>query len=137
MIGQLYINDKDAYLTWGIFLEDGSEGKLLTPAPNKEYAGNKMRSQHGKQVFRTNPRKDERDLILVFCISADTKYDFLIKYRAFIDELDSGITIMRVTSLREVYKLDAIGYQELSFYKRIGKLSVRFNESNPQDRIQF
>lgn len=29
MIGQLYINDKDAFATWGAYLEEGSDNVLL------------------------------------------------------------------------------------------------------------
>jgi hypothetical protein len=135
MIGQLYINDKDVFATWGAYLEDGSENALLLPAPNKEYASNKARSQHGKQVFRSSPRKDERDIILYFCLAASTRDEFLTKYEAFTEELDTGMVTMRVPSLKKVYKLDAISYQDLGFYDCTGKFAVKFNEPNPKDRI--
>lgn len=137
MIGQLYINDKDAFASWGSFLEEGSENALLLPAPNKEYTSNKARSQHGKQVSRRLPRKDERDIILYFCLSASNRDEYIQKYEAFVDELDSGIVTMKVPSLKKVYKLDAISYQELSFYDHIGKIAVKFNEPNPKNRIQL
>lgn len=137
MIGQLYINDKDAFSTWGACLEQGSENTLQLPAPNKEYVSNKARSQHGKQVSRKLPRKDERDVILYFCISASTRDQFLVIYKSLIDELDSGMTTMKVTRLKQVYKFDAISYQELSFYDNIGRFAVKFNEPNPKDRIQL
>ena len=38
--GQLYINGKDAYLTWGIFLDETALSTLMTPAPNKEFISN-------------------------------------------------------------------------------------------------
>lgn len=137
MVGQLYINDKDAFTSWGACLESGSENALQLPAPNKEYVSNKSRSQHGKQVARKSPRKDERDVILYFCLSASTRDQFLMRFQSLIDELDSGITIIRVPRLKQGYKLDAISYQELSFYDKIGRFAVKFNEPNPQDRIQL
>lgn len=137
MIGQLYINDKDAFSIWGAYLEDGSENALLLPASNKEYASNKARSQHGKQVFRNLPRKDERDVILYFCMVASTKEEYLQKYEAFVEELDAGMVIMKVPSMKKGYKLDAISYQELSFYDYIGRFAVKFNEPNPKNRIQL
>lgn len=137
MIGQLYINNKDAFATWGAYLEDGSENTLLLPASNKEYASNNARSQHGKQVFRNAPRKDERDVIVYFCISASTKDEFLQKYEAFVDELDAGMVTFKVSYLKKVYKLDAVSYQELSYYEFIGKFAVKFNEPNPKDRTSL
>ena len=137
MIGQLYINDKDAFATWGVVLDEGSFAKLLTPAANKEYTSNQMRSQHGKQVFRTMPRKEDRDVIITFNIAAATKDEFLSKYELFINYIDSDLILLRVPSLKKVFKLDAKSYQELSYYEYIGKIAVNFNEPNPQDRIQL
>ncbi len=135
MIGELFINDKDAFVTWGVFLEDRSEEKLLKPANNKEYASNKARSQPGKQVFISNPQPEDRDVLLVLCFSAVSREDFLTKYRACLNELNSGLIKFRVPSLGEEYKFTCDGFQELSYYERIGKLSVRFNEPNPKDRV--
>lgn len=137
MIGQLYINDKDAFTTWGVVLDEGSFAKLLTPAANKEYASNQKRSQHGKQVFRTMPRKEDRDVIITFAIAANSEDDFISKYEIFINEIDSGLILLRVPSLKKVFKLDAKSYQELSYYGYIGKIAVNFNEPNPKDRIQL
>lgn len=137
MIGQLYINDKDAFATWGAYLEEGSDNVLLLPASNKEYASNNARSQHGKQVFRRTTRKSDRDVILYFCIVASNRDEYLQKYEAFVDELDSSMVTMKVPSLKKVYKLDALSYQDLSFFDYIGKFAVKFNEPNPKDRISL
>lgn len=37
MKGELYINGKDAYLTWGISMDDTSLSELMTPPANKAY----------------------------------------------------------------------------------------------------
>lgn len=37
MIGELFINGRDAYSTWGISMDDTSLSALMTPAPNKEF----------------------------------------------------------------------------------------------------
>ena len=50
--GQLYINGKDAYITWGIFLDETALSALMTPAPNKEFISNKYRSKDGKSVIK-------------------------------------------------------------------------------------
>lgn len=135
MKGQLYINNKDAWITWGVSLESGSKAKLLTPAANKDNVTNNVRSQHGKQVLRNNPRKSDRDLILIFCIGGENEDQFLVRYHSFIDELDSGLVELKLLSIKTVYRLDTLSYQELSYYDGIGKIAVRFNESNPSDRI--
>lgn len=137
MIGDLYINDKDAWLTWGVFLEDNSESKLLLPANPKAYASNNLRNQAGKQVFVSNPQPDERDVLLVFCISAKSKADYLTKYNAFLAEIYNGWINFKVTSLKTTYRFTVSSFQDLSYFDRLGKLSVRFNEPNPKDRISL
>ncbi len=54
--GQLYINGKDAYLTWGIFLDETALSALMTPAPNKEFISNKYRSKAESRLIKHNPR---------------------------------------------------------------------------------
>ena len=51
MIGELFINGKDAYTTWGISMDDTSLSALMTPAPNKDLVENKSRLEHGKRVM--------------------------------------------------------------------------------------
>lgn len=134
MINELYINNRDAWLTWGVFLEDGSENKLLLSPSNKEFVENKSRGFAGKQIFANNSQPEDRDLQLVFCISAEDRKSFLKKYRALTNELNRGLLTMKVVALEEVYKFTTISYVELAFFDRIGKVAVKFNEPNPSDR---
>ena len=57
MIGELFINGKDAYTTWGISMDDTSLSALMTPAPNKDLVENKSRLEHGKRVITDNPKR--------------------------------------------------------------------------------
>lgn len=131
---QLYINGKDAWETWRVFLEENSERALLLPASNKEFVSNKNRSEHGKRVLVNNPRLDERDVQLVFCILAYTEDDFLEKYEAFVAELNSGWVQMKVIKVKKVYNFTTTSFLDLGYYDDKGKLSVKFNEPNPDDR---
>lgn len=131
---QLYINDKDAWETWGVFLEEGSERALLLAANNKEFVSNKNRSEHGKRVIVDNPRLEERDVQLVFCFLTESEDDFLEKYDAFVAELNKGWVQMRVIKVKKVYNFTTTNFQDLGYYGQMGKLSVRFNEPNPDNR---
>ena len=81
------INGKDAFKTWGVFLQERAEGKLLLPANNKPIVTNKSRLEHGKRVVIDEIYIDERDVILSFCISASSRAEFKQRYQAFISEL--------------------------------------------------
>ncbi len=128
----LLINGKDAFKTWGVFLQERTEGKLLLPANNKPIVTNKSRLEHGKRVVIDEIYIDERDVILSFCISASSRAEFKQRYQAFISELRKGL--IRLEYDNEVYKFLLKDFMELDYLDRVGTLSVRFNEPNPYDR---
>jgi len=132
MKGELFINGKDAWLNWKVRLIENSYENLLKPPPMKEYSSNKFRSQPGKQVFILNPRIDERQVIVMFGITCNTRSEYLNTYEAFISEINDGVVEMNVVPINKTYKLYIEDYQSLSMGTSIcaGKLSVRFNESH-------
>lgn len=137
MTGNLFINDKDAYTTWRVTLEDGSYAKLLKPADPKEYASNDIRSQPGLQVFSTNYQPKERDFFLVFWITGKSKEEYLLHYREFTKEIEKGSIKLVVPALNEGYFLRYNGCQEIGYHGRIGKVAIRFIEDNTRNRIEL
>lgn len=128
MTGQLTINDKDAFDTWGATMIGDSIDKLLLPANPKPYVENKFRNQNGKQVLITASVCDERDIDIEFLIKADSKIEFLQKYLGLVAELIKGVIVLDVPYLGIEYKLTLDSYIGLGFHETFGKLSVRFNE---------
>lgn len=126
----LYINGKDAWLTWSVMLIENSYDNLRKPPAMKEYTSNKFRSQAGKQVFIVNPQPDERQVTVMFGITCDTKEEYLSKYQSFITEINDGILEMQVVPINKTYTLYIEDYIDLSTGLGImeSKLSVRFNE---------
>jgi len=139
MIGYLYINDKDAWAHWNAGLLQGSYNNLLMAAPAKEYSRNNARSQDGAQVFVTNPRIAERDVILTFGIVCNSHNDYLTNYNSLIEELRKGLIFLKVPKLKTTYKLLFTSATELNSGNDLhtGTISIRFTEPNPKDRIQL
>lgn len=139
MKGNLYINDKDAWLFWSAGLVSGSYNNLMLPAPTKEYGSNNMRSQDGTQVFVTNPRLTERDIILTFGIVCESTEDYLSKYQSFLEELSKGLILLKVPVLKTTYKLLFTSATELTTGSELmnSTISIRFREPNPKDRIKL
>lgn len=137
MLGELYINEKDAWSNWRVRLIENSYENLLLPPPVKEYASNNFRSLHGEQLLVSNPKYDKRDVQLMFAITCDSRAEYLEKYKSFITELASGWITLSVIDLNTVYKLVYSESIDLttSGAIRSGKLSVKFNEPNPDDRL--
>lgn len=136
MIGELFINGKDAYTTWGLSMDETSLSALMTPSPNKELIENKSRLEHGKRVIISNPKKDERNLTLQINITAPDKDTFFTRYDSFCDELDIGVLDIR-TKYRPsvVYRTTYQSCQQFSeFMQGIGKFVLKLNEPNPKNR---
>ena len=137
MTGQLYINGKDAYDNWGIFLEDGALSSLMTPAPCKEFISNKYRSKSGKHMIKHNPRLDERDITLSFCMTAKSETVFLANYANFCDDvLSTGeLTIRTSFQPNTYYRCIYLSCSQYSQYLRqLAKFSLKLNEPDPSDR---
>lgn len=141
MTDKLYINGVDAWTQWGVFLEEGSYERLLRGAPMKSPIENKSALQHGKDVYLTSRKVDERDVQVVFCFKKST--DFLTKYKSFIETIQAGKVIegetypleLGVKDLGIVYKLVYSECVDMSGMGLIaGKVAVRFNEPNPTNR---
>lgn len=138
-IGELYINNKDAYKEWGISLK-GTEGlsALMTPSPNKEIPENKSRLSNGKLVIVRQDivRIDERDITLPIQLTAPNESTFFARYASFCEELAKGrLDIKTKYQPNIVYHTDYISCQQFSqFMRGIANFTLRLNEPNPANR---
>lgn len=135
--GQLYINGKDAYLTWGIFLDETALSALMTPAPNKEFISNKYRSKDGKSVIKHNPRLDEREITLPFNMTAKDSDTFMTNYARFCEEvLAKGELVIRTRFQPNVwYRFIYLSCTQFSqCIREMAKFSLKLNEPDPSDR---
>lgn len=139
MTGELYINKKDAYTTWGISMDDTSLSALMTPAPNKALIENKSRLEHGKCVVTSNPKLDERNLTLQINLTAQNADAFFARYSSFCEELAMGTLEIKTKYQPEiVYKTTYQSCNQFSqFMQGIGKFILKLNEPNPADRKEI
>ena len=139
--GDLYINGVDAWTQWGVFLEEGSTDKFACGVELKAHVENKSKTAHGKQVLIKSMLKEERDFTVVFCFRVSDA--FWTNYNNFISTLMagkvSGSTIspleIRVTALGTTFKVNYVTCTSLTSYVSMGKVAVKFNEPNPDDRL--
>lgn len=140
MTGDLYINGKDAWDTWGVRMGDGFLDAIDGFNQMKDYIENESRLEHGKRVITDNARVDSREITLQFTIEGDSESDYRTKKKAFQTELEKGAVSIKIPVLgSEVYKLIYLGKSVsygLSFDRRFGKVSSKFEEPNPADRSE-
>lgn len=133
---ELYINGKDAYISWGISLDETSLSELMTPASNKEFIENESRLEHGKQVLVSNPRLNSRNLTLKINLTASNERQFFERYNSFCNELATGV--LEIRTMYQPNLMYKTIYQSCSqfsqFMRGIGKFTLKLIEPNPNDR---
>lgn len=137
MRGQVYINNKDMYVTWGATLAKGAYEALLKPAPNKVLVQNKSRLNHGKMVIANKDtcKTDERDITFSVWIRGESQMDYLIKYKSFLEEITSGLILLKIPNLDMTFKLTYLNCSNYGDYGlTMGKLTLKMNEPNSSDR---
>lgn len=133
---ELYINGKDAYITWGVSMDDTALSELMTPVANKTFIESESRLEHGKRVVVANPRMDARNLTFQINLTASDEKLFFERYSSFCEELATG-----VLEIETKYQPDVVYktiYQSCSqfsqFMRGIGKFVLKLYEPNPNDR---
>lgn len=136
MIGELFINNKDAYTAWGISMDDTSLSALMTPPPLKEFVEDSSRMEHGKHIDISNPKIDERNLTLQVNLTAKSKDEFFSRYLSFCEELAKGVLDIRTKYQPNItYHTVYLSCSQFSqFMQGIGKFTLRLNEPNPAER---
>ena len=139
MVEECWINNNDAYKTWGIFLSSESFTTLITSPPLKGYIENKSALMDGKQVLNDEnnaPKVDERDMQIVFGIKAKNLDNFLQLYADFTEVLKKGKLDIRTKYQPGVtYHCNYISCSQLTqFNGRLGKFILKVNEPNPNNR---
>lgn len=126
----------DAYLRYGLSLEDGALARLMAPAPNKKPTNIKLVGSHGVAYTGTTIGfKDEKTMSLDAHIVNEGKSDYLSKYGNLIDEvLDGGYFQVRIST--QPSKVRHLLYDDcqISFMKlsRMAKMTLSVTEPHPE-----
>lgn len=135
MNGDLIINNKDAWTTWGVRMGDEFIDTIDGFNEMKEYIENESRLEHGKRVITDNVKVASRQISLQFTIEGNSEKDFRMKKKAFQKELEKGTVNIKIPALgSEVYKLVYLGKNisyALSTDRCFCKISSKFEEPNP------
>lgn len=140
MNGDLIINNKDAWSTWGVCMGDGFLDTIDSFNEMKDYIENESRLEHGKRVITDNAKVASREITLQFTIEGSSESDYRTKKKAFQAELERGTVNIKIPALgTELYKLVYLGKNVsygLSLDRCFGKVSSKFCEPNPANRSE-
>lgn len=139
MKGDVTINSFDAFVRYGINLEDGALSTLMTPAPMKDYIEGKSRLKHGKSVVTKNVMYDSREITLPFHLIAKSKDEFFQKYSLFCEEVLSKGKFELRTKYQSgvVYRFVYLSCTQFrQFMQEMAVFSLKVEEPNPTDRAE-
>ena len=137
MKGDVTINNKDAFESYGINLEDGAISTLMTPASMKEYIETNSRVRHGKTVLTKIARYDSREITLPFHLIARNKTEFFAMYNLFCEEVLAKGKFELQTKYQPgvVYRLVYLSCTQFSQYnQQMAVFSLKVEEPDPTDR---
>lgn len=137
MIGEFFINGKDAHKEWGVIVRETSITALIEPEPLKNPVENKTASEHGKRVRAdSDPKTDERTVSLSIQIKASDRADLIAKITALKTELRKRrVCITTKYEADVVYRMDYQSCKQTrSLFNRLATFSLQLNEPNPNNR---
>lgn len=135
MNGDLIINGKDAWTTWGVRMGEDFLNVIDGFNEMKDYIEDESRLEHGKRMIAENAKVASREISLQFTIEGSSESDFRTKKKSFQKELERGFVNLKIPTLgNEVYKLVYLGKSlsyALSTDRCFCKISSKFEEPNP------
>lgn len=146
--GLVIINGKDIWTEFGAFLTEEKKGgrdnltAIMAPSKAKSHVGVNIRERNGvKYSAKLDPRNEERDVTLHFALFAETKDEWLRRYRDFITFLKEGndgwltVSLPDLALTMRMFYVNCPGYKPLTYLWKEGvqasRFKVTFREPEP------
>lgn len=126
MTGRFYIDGKDAYSEFGIFITEGGYNELLSYAPLKAVESNDWPEEDGQEFDLSAPALDTRELVLKFAAHR------IQRVGAFVELLsDHAYRTFDFRSIGRTYKLRLASQSALNLAGRLETFSLKFDNDFP------
>lgn len=142
------INGKDIWTEFGAFLTEEKKGgrenltAIMSPSKVKTHVAVNIREENGSKYSSTlDVKNEERDVTLHFALFAESRSEWLQKYREFITFLkegEKGWLTMRLPELSltmRLYYVESSSYKPLTYLWKEGvhasRFKVKFREPVP------
>lgn len=146
--GLVIINGKDIWTTFGAFLVEEKRGgrenltAIMTPSKAKSHVAVNIREENGSQYSTVlDVKSEERDVTLHFALVADSRSEWLRKYREFISFLKTGnngwlsVRFPELDLTLRMFYVESSSYKPLSYLWKEGvhasRFKVKFKEPEP------
>lgn len=127
MTGRLYIDGKDAYTEYGVYVERGGWNELIAYPSLKAVESNDWQEKDGIEVDLSAPVLDTREVSIKFAIASFDDHFF-----AFIALLsDSAYHTFDCRYIRRTYKLRLVSLSNLAVAQALGVTTLKFADDFP------
>lgn len=137
--GKVLINGTDIWKAYGAFLVEKKRGDrnnlkaIMAPAKTKTHVAVDIREEDGEKYSSAlDVRNQARDVKLYFALYADTRDEWLSRYKAFISSLKQGedgwldIRFPDLDMMLHVFYKESSDYEPLTYLWQAGKQASRF-----------
>lgn len=126
MKNSLFIDGRDAFLEYGVFVEQHGFRQLIQFATFKKVDTTDWPEEDGIEADLTNPQLDTRTLQIQFCIT-DIRYA-----ENLFDKLAIGAYhVFEFREIKKTYRLRMTQNGAFSSFIKLGKLSLTFSDDFP------
>jgi len=142
------VNGTDIWTEYGAFLVEERRGgmdnltEILKASKVKSHVGVDFRESDGvKYADELDVKNEEREVALHFALVADTRAQWLTRYRRFVNMLKKGnngwlqVVFTELGLTLKMYYVDCTQVRPLTYLWKEGvhaaRLKVRFREPNP------
>lgn len=133
MKSSLYIDNIDAYSSFGVFVANGGYNELAGFAPLKNVQSNEWQEEDGAEFDLSAPVLDSRELSIQFAAHG-SRYEL----GAFLELLsDKSYHVFEFRELGRTYKLRLISSTNLSLAYQLGFVTLRFADDFPLDNYTY
>lgn len=127
MVGKLFIDGNDAFLEYGVFVEQYGYKALIQMPSFKKLDITEWQEYDGEETDLTSPVLDTKTFSIPFCITDITGANDLFELLS-----DKAYHEFNFIEISRSYKLRLVSNTSLSSRIRLGKLSLNFADDFPK-----
>ena len=133
MVGRLYIDGKDSYTTYGIYVQMGGWNELVSMPPLKAIPQNDWQEEDGIEVDLSEPVLDSREVAVRFAVR-----DIGNQYHDFIQLLSDGAYhTFDCRHISRYYRLRLVGVGSFTVNGNLGDVVLKFADDFPLDGYTY
>lgn len=133
MTGRLYIDGKDAYTVYGVYVEDGGWNELVAFPPLKPVEANDWQEEDGTEPDLSDPVLDTRTVSIKFAVT----YAYS-RYFALIQALSDGAYhTFNCSHIQRTFRLRLVGVGSFAAADILGEITLKFADDFPLDGYRY